>query len=367
MSKRLFGLVISGALLFVIGLLMVFNTTSAEMIDRAQTSGHHAPLLKQMAYGCIGIVGGLCLYRIGYQRVIALSWPLLILVTILLVAIFIPGVGQSINGSRRWLSIFGYSFQPSEALKIVLPAVYIRWYISRTQEVGWRELLLFLAKVFVPIGLILIEPDHGTPALLFTLIVALCWLTQIRMIFWALPLAVCLVLGAFSAYQLPYVRNRIEIYLHPELDLLGKGHQPHQAKIAAGSGGVLGRGLGQSLQKMNYLPEARSDYIAAIYAEEMGFIGMLGLIALYALFALSGFTIALQCPDRAGFWFAAALTFLISIQAFLNLGIVSGLLPSKGMTLPFFSQGGSSLIVNMGALALLCDIGRQTRASNLSV
>ncbi len=124
---------------------------------------------------------------------------------------------------------------------------------------------------------------------------------------------------------------------------------------------LFGRGLGESLQKLNYLPEARNDYIAAIYAEETGFIGILALIALYMLFAYMGFFVAMRAPDQAGFLLASILTFLISIQAFLNLGIVSGLLPSKGMTLPFFSQGGSSLIANTVALFILLDIARKEK------
>jgi len=166
-------------------------------------------------------------------------------------------------------------------------------------------------------------------------------------------------MGGAVAYNMPHVHNRIQVYLHPELDLRGKGHQPHQAKIAAGSGKLLGRGLGESLQKFNYLPEARSDYIAAIYAEEMGFIGVLALIALYITMTACGLYIAIQSKEKGAFLLAATLTFLISIQAFLNLGIVSGLLPSKGMTLPFFSQGGSSLMVNLVVFFILLDISRK--------
>ena len=163
----------------------------------------------------------------------------------------------------------------------------------------------------------------------------------------------------------PHVPDRIRVYLHPELDLKGKGHQPHQAKIAAGSGQLFGRGFGESMQKLNYLPEARSDYIAAIYAEEFGFIGILVLIALYLSFAYAGYLTAIRQTTQEAFLLASFLTFLIEIQAFLNLGIVSGLLPSKGMTLPFFSQGGSSLIMNLVALFILLDIARKEKSREM--
>jgi cell division protein FtsW len=146
------------------------------------------------------------------------------------------------------------------------------------------------------------------------------------------------------------------VYLNPELDIRGRGHQPHQAKIAAGSGKLFGKGPGNSWQKLSYLPEAQNDYIAAIFAEEFGFVGMMGLIFLYMLFALLGFTIAYRCEDLGGLYLGVVVTFLVAFQAFLNLGVVSGILPSTGLNLPFFSQGGSSLIANLMGIGLLQSI-----------
>jgi cell division protein FtsW len=154
------------------------------------------------------------------------------------------------------------------------------------------------------------------------------------------------------------VQKRLHVYMHPELDILGKGHQAHQAKIAAGSGGILGRGAGQSLQKFTYLPEAQNDYIAAIFAEEFGFLGILLLVVLYMSLIFAGMGIALKSPHPEGSLLAMVLTFLLGLQAFLNLGVVSGLLPSKGVNLPFFSQGGSSLIANLIMMTLLLNVGK---------
>lgn len=361
MSRAPLWLVISVALLFSMGLLMVFNTTSAEIIDRALQVSTHAALLKQIGYGCVGMGAGYIAYRWGYESVIRFSVPLLIAGSVLLALLFIPGIGASINGARRWILIFGYSFQPSECIKILIPAVYIRWYLNQEKPVGLIPFLKILGWISIPMGLILLEPDNGTTLILFSLLVILFFLTRIPGKYWAFPLLALLFLGGTAAYHMPHVHKRLQVYFHPELDLRGKGHQPHQAKIAAGSGQLFGRGLGESLQKLNYLPEARSDYIAAIYAEETGFIGILVLIALYVAFSYAGFVVALQSSDRAAFYLASILTFLISIQAFLNLGIVSGLLPSKGMTLPFFSQGGTSLMVNIIILFILLDISRKSK------
>jgi cell division protein FtsW len=175
-------------------------------------------------------------------------------------------------------------------------------------------------------------------------------------VFWVLPLFVVVLTGGIVASQMKHVPDRIRIYLHPELDLKGKGHQPHQAKIAAGSGQFLGRGIGESLQKLNYLPEARSDYIAAIFAEECGFVGISALILLYSLVGYLGFSIAQRTSDLKAFYLVSILTFIICFQAFLNLGVVSGLLPSKGTNLPFFSHGGSSLLANFMAICMILNV-----------
>jgi cell division protein FtsW len=361
LSRAAIWLIVSVALLFSIGLLMVFNTTAAEIIDRSLTTSTHAALFKQIIYGFVGFCAGFLIYKWGYDQLIRYSYPLLIGATFLLALVFVPGIGMKINGARRWLGFFGIPIgQPSECVKIIMPAAYIFWFLKQDQPISFIPFLKFLGWLSIPGALIFLEPDNGTTFILFLLFMLLFFLSRIRLMYWALPLFVLSIIGGTLAYQMPHVRSRLQVYLHPELDLKGKGHQPHQAKIAAGSGQLLGRGFGESLQKLNYLPEARSDYIAAIYAEETGFIGILVLIALYTTLASAGFIIAIRSQEKAAFLFAATLAFLISIQAFLNLGVVSGLLPSKGMTLPYFSQGGSSLMVNLICLFILLDISRKS-------
>lgn len=340
---------------------MIFNTSSAQGIDRALDGGAHLVLFKQIAFGFIGVGVGFFLYYLGYEKLLDYSIPLFIFGTGLLLLILTPHVGQTVNGARRWIHFLGVSFQPSELIKLFLPLFYIHWF-SKQKDVHFRSFVKNLLILSIPMALILVQPDNGTTAILVALLIMLFFLTRIRLLYWALPLSVMLFFGGIAAYQMPHVSHRIQVYMHPELDLRGKGHQPYQAKIATGSGGVLGRGFGESIQKLNYLPEARNDYIAAIYAEEVGFLGVLGLIGLYLLLSYTGFSIAMHAKDREGFLLGASLTFLINIQAFLNLGVVSGLLPSKGMTLPFFSQGGTSLLVNIVFIFLLLDIARKKKA-----
>jgi cell division protein FtsW len=350
------------ASIFVMGLVMIFNTSSAEILDHALSKSTHQALFRQIIYAGSGLVLAGFIWAIGYRRFLAWSPYLLIFFTVLLVMTLIPGIGREVNGSRRWIHLAGFSFQPSEFVKYLVPSYFIYYVLElKGNDLDLRSFLKLIGSVSIPIFLILIEPNNGTAGVIGLTVIVACVMTRIRFKYWAFPLAVLVAVGGISAYHLPYVSARLKVYLHPELDLLGKGHQPYQAKIAAGSGRLIGRGPGNSLQKLSYLPEAQNDYIAAIYAEEFGFIGIAGLILLYMLIGYVGFYIAYVSSDRAGLYLATCITFLICFQAFMNLGVVSGLLPSTGLNLPFFSQGGSSLMANIMGLGLLLNIGQSER------
>lgn len=360
MKARKILLLISVSCIFALGLIMIFSTTSAEVLDHELERDTHQAFLKQVLYAVAGFGLALAAWRIGYRTLLNYSFPLLCLMTLLLVAVLIPGVGREVNGSKRWIGIAGFSFQPSEFVKYLVPAFFIHRFLQfEGRQLTLSDFLRLAGAVAIPILLILIEPNNGTAAVIGMSVVVLCLLTRIPFKYWALPLAILVVIGAVSAAHLPYVSARLKVYLNPELDLKGKGHQPYQAKIAAGSGQLLGKGPGNSLQKLSYLPEAQNDYIAAIYAEEFGFLGLMILIVLYMLVAYLGFAIASQAPDRVGCYFAGVVTFLITFQAFLNLGVVSGLLPSTGLNLPFFSQGGTSLIANLAGIGLLFSVASE--------
>jgi cell division protein FtsW len=345
--------------IFVMGLVMIFNTTSAEVLDHALARSTHQALFKQIFYACVGIGLSAAIFRMGYHRLISLSPYILAGFCFLLVLTLIPGIGREVNGSKRWIAFAGFSFQPSEFIKYIVPAYMIHCLLPiDPSRIPFKDFLKLIGVLSIPIFLILIEPNNGTAGVIGLIVLIVCILARVSFKYWAIPLLSLISIGALSAYQLPYVSARLKVYLHPELDLKGKGHQPYQAKIAAGSGQVFGRGPGNSLQKLSYLPEAQNDYIAAIYAEEFGFVGVVGLILLYVLIGYIGFFIAYTTKDLGGFYFATVITFLICFQAFMNLGVVSGLLPSTGLNLPFFSQGGTSLMANIMGLGLLFDIAK---------
>ncbi len=361
MSRNALSLLFCVLLIFAVGVLMVFNTTSAEVLNRSLEKSTHEAFFRQLLYAFLGLIIAGITYLFGYRTLLKYSHYLYALSIFFLLLVFVPGIGHQINGAYRWIKILGVSFQPSEFVKLVLPLFFISKITEKSKPLSLKQFYKLTALSAIPIGLIFLEPDNGTVALLLVMMCVLCFLTRIKAYYWAAPLVCVTLLGSYAALQMPHVTDRIRIYLHPELDLRGKGHQPYQAKIASGSGRLFGRGLGESLQKLDYLPEARSDYIAAIYAEECGFVGISALIILYMALSFFGFSIALKTEDKAGYCLVGVFTFLIAFQAFLNLGVVSGLLPSKGINLPFFSTGGSSLIVNFLIISMILNIAADTK------
>lgn len=361
-SKTEWVVLLSSFLIFALGLLMIFSTTSAEVLDHALDKSTHQAVFRQFYYAGAGMLLAYSAYQMGFDKLLKWSPFLLAVFTFLLLLVLIPGVGREVNGSKRWLNLLGFSFQPSEFVKYLVPAYFIHRYLPlQGTHLSWKEFLEILGKALVPMLLILVEPNNGTTAVIIASLLALCLLMQVPIKFWALPVGAFMIAGVLFASQLPYIKARFNVYLHPELDLKGRGHQPHQAKIAAGSGGLFGRGPGNSLQKMSYLPEAQNDYIAAIYAEEFGYIGIVSLICFYLLFLIAGFSIAFHANSKEGFYYGSSIVFLMTLQAFLNLGVVSGLLPSTGLNLPLFSQGGSSLMAHMTAIGLLLSISKSRK------
>lgn len=347
--------------LYAIGCVVIFSTSSAEVLDQQLSLSTYHAVVRQLVYGVLGLALASFAYRVGHRMFLQTSPMLLLVFIILLTLVLVPGVGREVNGSRRWLAIGGLSFQPSEFVKYVLIAFFI-YEFSQLKNKGDNILRSFfktLAKCVVPLFLILIEPNNGTVAVIGLCLVVTFLLMKVPFQYWGVPLLGCILIGGAFASQLPYVKGRLKVYMNPELDIHGRGHQPYQAKIAVGSGGLMGKGPGMSLQKLSYLPEAQNDYIAAIIGEEYGFLGMLFVILLYATFAVTGFYIASHAPAQMSSYLATSIVFLISFQAFMNLAVVSGLLPSTGLNLPFVSQGGTSLMANLFGIGLLLNIANE--------
>ena len=277
---------------------------------------------------------------------------------ILLAFVLIPGVGHSVNGATRWLNFGLFTFQISEIAKLFL-IIYLSGYLLRrgdemqTNTMGFIKPMLILA---VASGLLVMEPDFGAAAVLLMTGLGLIFLGGVRFGQFLLFVAGTLCIMGLLAVSSPYRLARITSFLDPWADPFNSGFQLTQSLIAIGSGGWFGAGLGGSVQKLFYLPEAHTDFLFAIYAEEFGFVGQVCLIALFALFALRCFAIAklaLQREQAFGAYLAYGVGLLITLQAFINIGVNMGALPTKGLTLPFVSYGGNSILSMSFAVGLV--------------
>lgn len=345
-------------LLYGIGILMVFDTSAAEIIEGEFARDWHIPFLKQFLIGIFSLITALFCYRIGLSQCLH-HIPLLMGITgLFLVIVFIP---SAVKGAHRWISLGGFHLQPSEFARLFYPPWIL--YLLRKKNLFW---LWRFSGAMVPLFLILIEPDNGTALILFAALLTMLFLAKIPLRYWLIPMIGVIIVGGSCAMRMEHVKQRISVFLDPKSDLQGKGHQPYQAKIAVGSGGLFGRGFGNSLQKFRYLPEAKSDYIAAIIAEEYGFAGVVGIVALYMMLLLSGMRIAIESEDQDKMLLVSLMVLVLGMAAFINLGVGLGMLPSKGMNLPFISQGGSSLLASGAMVGFILSAAKQRMQHGIS-
>ena len=347
------------ALLMMCGLLTLFSATYYKAIDKGDA-------LLEVKKQLIGVgLGGFLMFltsRIPYRfwqrpRVVILaltgSFALLVLV-------LIPGIGVYVNGSRRWLNAAGLSFQPSELAKIA-SVLYLASTLSfRLKQVErlWTGILPLLAVPAAMFLLILQQPNLSTAGSIMIVAVLIMLLAGARWKHLSLMGIAGLAVGFAYAWVEPYRRERLLSFRNPFAQMSDEGYQLSQSLIAIGSGGLFGRGLGQGRQKFSYLPYPESDFIFAIIGEDFGLFGCCVVILLFVAFAIAGMRIALNCQDRYGCLLAAGITAMISVQAFINIGVVVGILPTTGLPLPFFSAGGTSISLLMAAVGILFNMSR---------
>jgi cell division protein FtsW len=350
--------------LVAFGLVMVYSATSA---SAALANGDPAYYLKRQAiYAVLGIALMVAASRLDFRILRGLA-PVLVVASLgLLLAVLV--IGQSVNGARRWLTFGPAVFQPSELAKIAL-AVWAASYLTRRRPPQslpelWRPIGL-LTAVFC--GLLLVEPDLGTAIAIVAMLAAMLLVAGTPTRTLGAGLGIASAVGLVAIWFEPYRRARLFSFLNPWQDAQGAGFQTVQAMIGLGSGGIFGVGLGQSVQKANYLPEAHTDMIFAIIGEELGLVGAAAVIAAYCAFAYFGLKIALGCKDPFGKRLAAGLTVLICGQAAINLAAVMGLAPLTGIPLPFVSYGGSSLVVALTSVGILLNIAGDAGTKRASV
>ena len=361
------GLVWVTLILLGIGLVMVYSASIA-LAEADKATGHQSTyfLIRQAVFIVISLGAGLLVFQVPTSAWQKMAPYLFLTGIFLLVLVLIPGVGRNVNGSQRWLSLFIINLQPSEFMKL-FAAIYVADYTIRKSAVMDSFTKGFLPMVFVMLlvgWLLLREPDFGAFAVIAAISISILWLGGIngRIFAGLLTLLPIAIVGLI--WSSPYRLQRVIGFMDPWADPFGKGYQLSHALIAFGRGEWFGVGLGASVEKLLYLPEAHTDFLLAVIAEELGFVGVMVVIALFAWLILRAFGIAKEAIGNERYFsalLAQGIGVWMGVQGIINMGVNMGLLPTKGLTLPLLSFGGSGILANCIALAVLLRIDWENR------
>ena len=342
--------------LMLFGLLMIYSSSSIWSEYKFGNSFHY--VLYQGIFIIISIILMIILSKIDYHVYYKLSTKLLITSIILLVLVLIPGIGIIRNGSRSWFGIGGFGIQPSEFAKLAL-IIFVSKYLEKSNKFikdYKRGVFPILSVLLLIFGLIMLEPDFGTGMIIVVSIIALLFISGVNMKFFLILGGVGIIGIIGLIIVAPYRMDRITSFINPWSDPLGTGFQIIQSLYAIGPGGLLGMGLFNSRQKHFYLPEPQTDFIFSIISEELGVLGVIIVILLFSILLYTAIKISLKCEDKFGKYLSFGLIFQIIIQTILNLSVVIGLIPVTGVTLPFLSYGGSSLLISSISVGIILSI-----------
>jgi cell division protein FtsW len=315
----------------------------------------------QLIWCAAGLVCCVSMTALDYQWLKKFAWPFYFIAIAALLVVFVPHLGHASHGAHRWIKKFGITIQPSEFAKLAL-IILLAWYCDHNQ----RQMPAFKRGILLPgffaaviLGLIFVEPDYGATILLATVSGLILLLAGVRWAHLFAP-AVCGLAGfVVCILHNPVRLNRIFAWLHPQQHLNGAALQARQAMIGLGSGGWLGVGLGNGMQKNGYLPEIQTDFIFANIGEELGLVATLLIVLAFVVIAVCGIIVAINAREPFGTLLAAGITFLICLQAAINIGVVTSALPNKGLPLPFISYGGSNLMTMLTCVGILFSVARQ--------
>ncbi len=357
-----YSFVILTGIILIFGLLMLMSASSVFSYRKFGTSYHM--FWHQVLYGFIpGIVAFYIFSRIDYRKWKKFSSLLLFFSLLLLITVFIPGVGRVYNGSRSWVNIFGFQFQPAEIVKLTFILYLASWIDSRGEKIkefydGFVPFLCVLGSIVL---LIFLQPDFGTMAIIIFISLICFFIGEGNLKHISYLIFLFMGLALVAVKMAPYRLSRFLVFLNPNIDMRGAGYHLNQALIAVGSGGIFGLGLGQSRQKYGYLPEVSGDSIFAIMAEEIGFILCLLFIFLVFLLVSQGIKLARSCNDKYSRVLVSGIIVWIGFQSFINIGSVIGLMPMTGVPLPFVSYGGTAMIINLAAMGILFNVSKFIR------
>ena len=355
-DKTLFAVTV---LLVFVGLVMVFSASAVMAQERYGSA--YTFLWRQLAWAVVGLVVMVLVMNFDYRRWKhpAVVFSLLGVTTLMLVAVFFL---DRAHNTHRWFRLGAFSFQPSELAKPVLILFLAYFLESRTKSMDdWRGTLLpAVVPSLVFAALIIKQPDLGTALACLAVTAVVLFVAGIRLRYFAWPAAALVPLLYFLVFRVQWRYDRILAFLNPYSDPLGRGFHIIQSLIAVGTGGFAGVGLMEGKQKLFYLPEPHTDFIFAVIAEELGLVGALAVVALFAVFLARGLRAAVRAQDPFARFLAVGITAMVVVQAFINISVVIGLLPTKGIPLPFISYGGSSLFMNLASVGVLLNITQHT-------
>jgi cell division protein FtsW len=347
-------------LLIIFGTAMIYSSSSIIALEKFKDGQYF--IKKQLVFVALGLTSMIIMTKVPYTILRKWAYPALGLSFILLGLLFIPSLGVKRGGATRWLNLGGFTFQVTELVKITV-VIFLAHLLTRKAY----YLQDFKKGVLVPLGvtaliilLVLKQPDFGTSVIIATILLLMLCIAGAQVKHLLLLVAAFIPVGIALILYKGYRLTRLTAFLDPWKDADNTGFQIIQSLISFGSGGAFGVGIGDGMQKLFYLPEPHTDFILSVIAEESGFIGVAIVIIMFAIFAFRGFMIALKAPDLFGTLLAAGLTMIIALESFINIAGVMGLIPLKGLVLPFLSYGGTAFIINTTAVGVLLNISTQT-------
>lgn len=349
-------------ILVAIGIVMIYSASAIYAYSKMGDSLYF--LKRHFVYLGAGLMFMLAAMSFDVGRLKPAAKPLVLFSIVLLALVLIPQLGREISGAKRWFRFGPVNFQPSEFAKIAV-IIYMADLVSRKEGIikdfvrGYLPAVIVLGMV---VGLILLEPDLGTAITIFAISMFMLFAGGIRVSHIFASFLASLPVLYFLLFSVPYRKKRLMIFFNPWADKRGTGFQIIQSFIALGSGGLLGVGLGQSRQKLFYLPASHTDFIFSIIGEELGFLGTASIVILFTLFAWQGMKVVFRAPATFERLLSLGIVSLITLEAVINIGVTAGALPTKGLPLPFISYGGSGLVFHLAAVGLLLNIARSCEA-----
>ena len=343
-----------------IGIVMVYSTSAIIAGDRFGDPYYF--LKRQVLSAMVGFALMILMMFLPYGILKRFAYPILILSILSLIAVLVPGIGHRAGGAMRWLKIQSFSLQPSEFAKLGL-VIFLAYFLAKKEEKIRSFPFGFLPTVFLSglvIVLVMKEPDFGAAFFLTVMVFLLLFLSGARVIYMVGACLIAIPLAYFLLMNVGYRSKRLMSFIRPWEDPNSTSFQIIQSFLSFGSGGLFGLGLGEGRQKLFFLPAPHTDFIFSIIGEELGLVGALVVVLLFFILAFRGIQIGLSIEDRFGSYLALGITLMISLQAVINMGVVLGLLPTKGLTLPFISYGGTSLISNLAAVGILLHLSTHT-------